>query len=165
MHWLRRAAAACDLPRAWFDAIIARLSGMARQVSFAKRLSLYTFLLYARLGRTAGPPAAGAIPREGVRTLRKYELMFIMQPGMEEEALASFVESLQQVVTVHGGEVIKVDRMGLHKLAYPIDKHQQGNYVLMHANLNQEAMVELERELRLSENMLRYLLTRPPETE
>jgi small subunit ribosomal protein S6 len=95
--------------------------------------------------------------------LRKYELMFIMQPGMEEEALASFVESLQQVVTGHGGEVIKVDRMGLHKLAYPINRHQQGHYVLMQAGLSQEAMVELERALRLSENMLRYLLTRPPE--
>ncbi len=97
--------------------------------------------------------------------MRKYELMFILQPGMEEEALVSFLEHLQQVVKEHGGEVIKADRMGLHKLAYPINKHQQGHYVLMQASLNQEAMIELERALKLSENLLRYLFTRLEEAE
>jgi len=97
--------------------------------------------------------------------LRKYELMFIMQPGMAEEALVSFLEHLQQVVTEHGGEVIKMDRMGLRKLAYSIGKHQQGHYVLIQAALSQEAMIEFERALKISEDLLRYLFTRLEEAE
>lgn len=95
--------------------------------------------------------------------MRKYEAMFIMQPNMEEEALAAFVERLKTLVTEKGGEVVNVERMGLRKLAYPIDRHQQGHYVLFQANLNQEALLELERALKLSESLLRYLITRPPE--
>lgn len=95
--------------------------------------------------------------------MRKYEVMFIVQPSLEEEALAGLVERFQQIVTEHGGEVVNTDRMGLHKLAYPIGKHQQGNYVLLQTNLSQEALVELERALALSEHLLRFLITRPPE--
>jgi small subunit ribosomal protein S6 len=148
------------LPRLSFDAIIPRLRGWPA-IGLSPRLSALR-----RSGRRpVRPPLARANPREGAGALRKYELMFVMQPTLEEEALAASVERLQQVITGHGGQIVKAERLGLHKLAYPIDRHQQGHYVLMQAELGQEAMVELERALKLAEGMLRYLLTRVEDAE
>ncbi|NLG26844.1 MAG: 30S ribosomal protein S6 [Chloroflexi bacterium] len=97
--------------------------------------------------------------------MRNYEIMFILQPGMEEEAIASFLDALQKIVTDRGGEIIKLDRMGMHRLAYTIDRHQQGNYVLLQAKMNQESLVEVERALKLSEDQLSYLVTRMADAE
>ncbi|NLG28520.1 MAG: 30S ribosomal protein S6 [Chloroflexi bacterium] len=96
--------------------------------------------------------------------MRNYELMFILQPGLEEDAVVAFVDSLQKIVTDRGGEIINLDRMGMHNLAYPINKHSQGNYVLLQFSANQEVLVELERTLKLSDDQMRYLITRMPET-
>ncbi len=67
-------------------------------------------------------------------------------------------------MTDRGGEIINLDRMGMHNLAYPINKHSQGNYVLLQFSANQEVLVELERTLKLSDDQMRYLITRMPET-
>ena len=92
--------------------------------------------------------------------MRTYELVFIVQPDLDEEGLDAFVEQSQQVITENGGEVVKVDRMGKRRLAHPIRHLKDGYYVLMHVKLDRLAMAELERMLKLSENVLRYLLVR-----
>jgi len=97
--------------------------------------------------------------------LRTYELVFIAQPDLEEEALNTLVDGVQQVMIDNGGEVQKVEHMGRRKLAYAIDKRTEGHYVLIHASLDQTAIVELERSLKLSEDVIRHLLVRLDETE
>ncbi len=92
--------------------------------------------------------------------MRNYEIMYILQPGLEEEAIVSFTDSLQAIITDRGGEITRFDRLGIHTLAYPIKHHQQGHYVLMQGAMNQEALAELERILKLSEDQLRYLIIR-----
>ncbi|HHX43889.1 MAG TPA: 30S ribosomal protein S6 [Chloroflexi bacterium] len=97
--------------------------------------------------------------------MRTYELMMIVEPELDEEALAAAVERVQQVITTNGGSIVSVEQMGRRKLAYPIQRRREGHYVLMHANLERETISELERHLRLSEDVLRHLLVRLDEVE
>ncbi len=104
--------------------------------------------------------SAGAIPEKGGRTLRTYELVFIAQPDLDEEHLNALNEHVQQVITSRGGQIVKLELMGRRKLAYPIKKRKEGHYVLIHAGMEMATIAELERDLKLSEDVLRYLLFR-----
>lgn len=92
--------------------------------------------------------------------MRTYELIFIVRPELEEEALNALVARLQQLITDNGGQVAKVDQMGRRKLAYPIQKCREGHYVLITASLDRKVTAELERSLKLSEEVLRHMLVR-----
>lgn len=96
--------------------------------------------------------------------MRTYELMLVVQPDLDEEGLTALMERITQTITDHGGEVIKVEPKGRRELAYPIRRHRSGQYVLLHAALEQTSMQELERTIKLSEDILRYLLVRLDET-
>jgi len=93
-----------------------------------------------------------------------YELLFIVQPNLDEEGLNALVARIQQVITDNQGQIIKVEQMGRRKLAYPLKKQREGIYVLIQAGLERVAMAELERALKLSEDVLRYMLLRLDET-
>lgn len=92
--------------------------------------------------------------------MRTYELMFIAQPDLDEEALKALVERMQQVIVANGGQVIDVEDLGRRTLAYPIKHRKEGNYVLFHAGMGQATITEVERALRLSEDVLRHMLVR-----
>ena len=92
--------------------------------------------------------------------MRTYETVFIARPDLEEEGLDALVERQKQVLTDNGAEIIKVEPMGLRRLAYPIKTHVRGHYVLIHAGMELSAIQELERSLKLSEDVLRYLVVR-----
>jgi small subunit ribosomal protein S6 len=97
---------------------------------------------------------------EGRLLLRTYELMFIAQPDLDEENLNALIERVKQTTVDNGGEIVKVEPMGRRRLAYEVAKRREGHYVLIHANLDRQAMAALERDLRLSEDVLRHLLIR-----
>lgn len=92
--------------------------------------------------------------------MRTYELLFVMQPDLDEEGLNALVEQLQQVMVANGGQVVKTEHWGRRKLAYPIEKRREGYYVLVHAQLEQKAIAELERAIKLSDDVLRHLMVR-----
>ena len=92
--------------------------------------------------------------------MRTYELVMILQPGLEEEALDAAVNGLKQVVVDNGGEIVRVESMGRRRMAYLIQKHSEGHYVLMYLNLEQPTILELERRLKLSDDVIRHLLVR-----
>jgi small subunit ribosomal protein S6 len=100
----------------------------------------------------------GATPEGGGSFLRIYELLYIVQPELDEEALGNMVSAIQQAITANGGEILDLEELGRRGLAYPIKHRLEGFYVLLHARMNQQAIVALERALRLSEDVLRYLL-------
>jgi len=95
--------------------------------------------------------------------LRTYELVLVVQPEMDEEGFDAFVSTLTGLVTDEGGQIVDVEHMGRRRLAYPIKKITEGHYVLLHLNLETPALVELERRLKLSEDVLRYLVIRMDE--
>lgn len=91
--------------------------------------------------------------------MRKYELMCVFQPDLDENALNGMIEKVKGWVTESGGSVEKVDIWGRRKLAYPIRKKMEGQYVLFDLTLLPKATAELERNLRYQEAVMRYLLT------
>jgi small subunit ribosomal protein S6 len=93
-------------------------------------------------------------------SVRAYELIFIGDPELDEEALAAVVERVQGVITANGGEIIKIESMGRRRLAYQIKRRREGHYMLVHARLGNAAIAELERAMRLAEEVLRHMLVR-----
>jgi len=92
--------------------------------------------------------------------LREYELIYIVRPDVEEEALEEISKKVDQVVTGNGGQVTEVKRWGKRHLAYPIQKLKEGYYVLNRIQLEPQMLKEVERSLTLSEEIIRYLIVR-----
>ena len=89
--------------------------------------------------------------------MSKYELMFIIDPTLEDEKKEAAVEAVKAIIA-EAGEVIDTDVWGLRKLAYPIDKKNEGYYVVMHFNAQPELPKELDRRLRISDNFMRHII-------
>jgi len=87
-----------------------------------------------------------------------YELTLVVSPAIEEEGFEATLESVNRFVTGKGGVVSEVERWGKRKLAYPIKRHAEGNYVLTRFRMRPGHNRELESNLRISENVLRHLL-------
>lgn len=97
--------------------------------------------------------------------MAKYELMLIIDPYLEEEATAALVEKGQEQIKRRGGDVTNVDTWGKRRLAYPINKKDEGYYVLysFEGKMEGSGISELERTLRLDEKVVRVMVTRIPE--
>ena len=94
--------------------------------------------------------------------MNPYEVLYILTPELEEEALRTSIDKFKGIVETNGGEVVSVDEWGKKKLAYPIDYKTGGYYVLMSFNGAPEFPPELERNMKNDEAVLRYLVTRKP---
>jgi small subunit ribosomal protein S6 len=87
-----------------------------------------------------------------------YELVFIVQPEMEEEPRNALVNKVTQTISDLEGTVQKVDPWGKRRLAYPIKKHREGFYVLVQMDMPPSAVRALERAIKLMEDIIRYLI-------
>jgi len=92
------------------------------------------------------------------KQLRDYELVFIISPEVEEETLEATVGSVNQFITGKGGVISDEERWGKRKLAYPIRRFLEGNYVLTRFKMEPIWSKELEANLQISEDVLRHLL-------
>jgi len=90
--------------------------------------------------------------------MRAYELTFIVHPELDDSAFNEIVERVKSWISDSGGEITQIDFWGKRKLAYEIGNQTDGNYVLMTTNLAPTFCAELERNLGLSESVLRYLI-------
>jgi small subunit ribosomal protein S6 len=96
--------------------------------------------------------------------MRIYEELFIVKPDAPEEEVDTFVETLRTQLTNSGATVDKVDKWGKRKLAYRVDKYREGSYVLLQFSANAETVKELERRLRVSDVVIKFLTVRIDET-
>ena len=96
---------------------------------------------------------------------RTYELMFIVRPDMTEEDLDKLISTLQSVVPPSGGTVVKVEKMGKRRLAYTVRRFHDGIYVLMVVEGGGPVMHELERRLRVTEPVIKFLTVRVDEEQ
>lgn len=90
--------------------------------------------------------------------MRLYEVVYILDPALDEGAATAKLEKFHALANAHGGEVSAVDHWGNRQLAYPIARKQAGYYVVAQFTAAAEALPEFERLLRLDEEVLRYLL-------
>lgn len=86
--------------------------------------------------------------------------MLIVRPDAEEEGIAAIVDMVGQTVAANGGQVTQVDLRGKRRLAYPIEKLREGHYILMQIEQGPDGITELERSLKLQEQIIRHLIVR-----
>lgn len=95
--------------------------------------------------------------------MNEYELMFIVRPEADSDAVTGVNEQVAAWIGAQGGEVLQTNVWGRRKLAYAIDKQTEGTYVLMTLRLAGLALAEVERNIRLHEQVLRYMFVRQGE--
>jgi len=93
--------------------------------------------------------------------MRHYELMVILDPSVEERAVAPLIENFLNVIRTGGGKVEKIDTWGRRRLAYEINKQSEGIYSVIDLKATPEVVKELDRQLSLSESVLRTKVLRP----
>lgn len=93
--------------------------------------------------------------------LRDYELVLIVVPQLDDEGLATFTERVSGWITAVNGTVTGTNVWGRRQLAYAIRKHTEGIYVMVNFQLAPGATRELERNLKLDEQIIRHLIVRP----
>ena len=91
---------------------------------------------------------------------RIYEEMFIIRPDATEEEITPIVEQVRTTVTSAGGTVDKEERWGVRRLAYRVEKRNEGYYVLMQFTAGAGTVKEVERRLRVNDNVLKYMTVR-----
>jgi len=93
--------------------------------------------------------------------MRSYELLFIIKPEFDEEKNEAIIEKFTTLITKEGGEVTNVDKWGKRKLAYEIDKKwREGFYTLVHFNGEPAVASELDRVMKISDEIMRHMVTR-----
>jgi small subunit ribosomal protein S6 len=91
--------------------------------------------------------------------MRKYELICIIQPDLDETAFNGVLDRVKGWINESGGSVDKVDVWGRRRMAYIIHKQKEGQYVLLNITINPKATSELERNLRFQEPIMRHMLS------
>ncbi|MDX9888171.1 MAG: 30S ribosomal protein S6 [Anaerovoracaceae bacterium] len=94
--------------------------------------------------------------------MTKYEVMFILDPTLEEDKKTAAIETVKEIITAEG-EVTKVDLWGMKKLAYPIQKKNEGYYVVLEFSASTELPLELDRRLKISDDIMRHLIVNKEE--
>ena len=90
--------------------------------------------------------------------LQEYELVYILNPEMTDEAIETRVNGISEFITAREGVISSVDKWGKKKMAYPIKHFLEGNYILAKFKLSPARSKELESNLRISEDIIRHLL-------
>jgi small subunit ribosomal protein S6 len=91
---------------------------------------------------------------------RDYELGFILNPEVNEEQTRTILDRVEQVVANYNGQIVRVNQWGRRRLGYPIQRHRDGFYVFIDMILTPETVIELDRTLKVSEEVLRHLIKR-----
>lgn len=90
--------------------------------------------------------------------MRKYEVTYIVHPELDAEAFKALNDQVDGWIKGAGGTVDKVDVWGKRKMAYRIKKQSEGQYVLLHTSMEPTFCIELERQFRLQESVMRFLI-------
>ena|ERR671924_18787 len=97
--------------------------------------------------------------------IRKYEVMFIVRPDVADEEVEKLISTFQSNVTAAGGKVVSAERMGKRRLAYVVRGFGEGTYALLVVEGTGDVIHELERRLRVSEPVIKFLSVRTDEEE
>jgi small subunit ribosomal protein S6 len=92
--------------------------------------------------------------------VRRYELMLVFRPDAPDERIAAIIDRTTRQITTDGGQIVKVAPWGRRRLAYPIDRHREGAYHIVVFEAPTTAILELERGLLITEEVLRHLVVR-----
>ena len=94
--------------------------------------------------------------------MNKYETVFIINPNVEEAGVKELIEKFSNIIN-NDGKVEEVQEMGKRKLAYEIKKNSEGIYVLINFEANPDLIKELERNYRITDNVIKFIVVRKDE--
>ena len=94
------------------------------------------------------------------KRMTKYEIMYIIRPNIEEEAKTALVERFNGILTDNGAEIEKVEELGKKRLAYEIEDHRDGYYVIINFAGTEAAINEFKRQANFSSDIIRYMAIR-----
>ncbi len=97
--------------------------------------------------------------------MRVYEELFILKPDAPEDEAEAFVGQIQNIITTGKGTVDKTDKWGVRKLAYRVAKYNEGNYVLIQFTSAPELVHEVERRMRVSDLVIKFITVRIDEKQ
>jgi len=92
--------------------------------------------------------------------MRRYELMLVLRPDAPDDRSQAVLDRTTRQITAAGGQIVKVAPWGRRRLAYPIDRYREGSYHIVLFEAPGDAILELERSLLITEEVLRHLVTR-----
>lgn len=92
--------------------------------------------------------------------MKKYEIMYIINPTILEEGRETVIEKVTTILTKAGSNVLKSEKWGERKLAYPIDKKKTGFYVLTTFEIDGTKLAEVETKLNITEEVIRYIIVK-----
>lgn len=90
--------------------------------------------------------------------MRKYEIMYILNSSMEEDARQALIESLHNIITSEGGTIDKIDEWGMREFAYRIDDMTKGYYMVVEFTAETDTEAELDRICRINQNVVRHMI-------
>lgn len=99
-----------------------------------------------------------AIRPKGGKNMRKYEIMYIIRPTVLEDERKALIEELNAIFESNGSAVTNVDEWGMKELAYEIEDHKKGYYVVLEVQSTDEARREFERVIRIKEDVIRHII-------
>jgi small subunit ribosomal protein S6 len=92
--------------------------------------------------------------------MRRYELMLVLRPDTPDEQVQALLDRATRLIATAGGQIVKVSPWGRRRLAYPIGQYREGSYFLVLFDAPASAVLELERSLNITEEVMRHLVTR-----
>lgn len=95
--------------------------------------------------------------------MRKYEVVFVLRPDLDEEKNTAVIEKFSDLVISQGGEIIKLDKWGKRRLAYEVKDCREGFYVVLHINAESKVSSELDRVFKITDEVLRHIIIREEE--
>ncbi|MDR0888893.1 MAG: 30S ribosomal protein S6 [Coriobacteriales bacterium] len=97
--------------------------------------------------------------------MKAYELLFIVDPAIEAEAREATLKRINDAITAQGGTIDRTEEWGKRKLAYEIDDLADGDYTLIEFHAQPDTIAEIDRILRITDTLVRYLITRSEEKQ
>jgi len=129
---------------------------------------IFNVVNYQGLGNTVQgavylPAPNGAISPKEVYCMKKYEVIYIVRPTVDEEGLEAVVSKFENLVKNNGATVEKIDRWGKKRLAYEIKDFTEGFYVLMYFTAEPQVVFELERVMKITDEIIRHMVIKEDE--
>ncbi len=97
--------------------------------------------------------------------MNHYETLFVVKPTLTEEEIKSQIEKVKAILEKEGAELIATDDMGMRKLAYPVQKNNRGYYTVLLFKAKGETIAELERNLKINEEVIKFLTVKYSKTK
>ncbi len=91
--------------------------------------------------------------------MRNYEVAVIVNPDLDDQALQAFEEKVKGWISAVDGQTVDVERWGRRRLAYPIENNRDGYYLFVNSQMPPQATGSLERELKLNEDVMQFMIT------